>query len=83
LDWNPQEAKRGERLKKRWEKEKFGEAGKCGKTCSEVKGWQALQSGEETSQMPYVANGTQGYTTAAATTTTTTTTSTTTTATIK
>jgi hypothetical protein len=38
-----------------------------------LSGWHAMQSDEETSQMPCVPNGTQGYTTTTTTTNTTTT----------
>jgi hypothetical protein len=62
--------------------EKLGERKNCrnqenvAKHAVRLSGWHALQSDEETSQMPFVPNGTQGYTTITTTTTTTSTTTT-------
>ena len=62
MDWNPQGARDEDRSKPGkgpfWRKQKNAET-----HGSRLRGWRATESDGDTSQMPYVPNGTKGYTT--------------------
>ena len=53
----------GGRPKKYWTRTVLEEAGKCSKTWARLRGWWAIGSDGNASQMPYVPNGTKGHTT--------------------